>query len=159
MINLDSPIESVLGDKSAKRNKFVDKLGLRTVGDLIAHHPRRYLKTGELTTVNDLVVGQLISVVGEIAKSDQFTYRDRRSGKMAYRQDVVVRTDGPSLRISFFAKNPGVAAWHARRVPVGAKGVFTGQVGKFRDDWQLTNPAMVLFGQEDGSCWLGHGFI
>ena len=155
MINLDSPIESVLGDKSKKRDKFVDKLGLRTVGDLIAHHPRRYLKTGELSTVNDLAVGQLISVVGEIARSDQNTYRDRRTGKMAYRQDVVVRTDGPSLRISFFAKNPGVAAWHARRVPVGAKGVFTGQVGRFRDDWQLTNPAMVLFGQEDGGAGNG----
>ena len=53
MISLDSPIETVLGDKKAKRDKIVDKLGLRTVGDLLAHHPRRYVKTGELTRVDE----------------------------------------------------------------------------------------------------------
>jgi ATP-dependent DNA helicase RecG len=149
VIGLNSPIETVLGEKSAKRKKFVEALGLRTVGDLLAHHPRRYLKTGELTRVDELAVGQLISVVGEITESEQHTYQDRRSGKRAYRQDVVVRTNGPSLRISFFAQNPGVAAWHARRVPVGSKGVFAGQVGRFKNDWQLTNPSMVMFGEEE----------
>ena len=148
MIGLNSPIETVLGEKSAKRKKFVEALGLRTVGDLLGHHPRRYLKTGELTRVEDLAVGQMISVVGEIAESEQHTYQDRRSGRRAYRQDIVVRTDGPLLRVSFFAQNPGVAAWHARRVPVGGKGVFTGQVGRFKNDWQLTNPAMMMFGED-----------
>ncbi|MGL5826072.1 MAG: ATP-dependent DNA helicase RecG [Nocardioides sp.] len=149
MISIDSPIETVLGDKSAKRKKFIDGLGVRTVGDLLAHHPRRYLKTGELTRLDHLVVGQLISVVGEIAESAQHTYRDRRTGRTAYRHDIVVSTDGPSLRISFFAQSPGVAAWNVKRLSVGGQGVFTGQVGRFRDDWQLTNPAMVLFGGDD----------
>jgi ATP-dependent DNA helicase RecG len=151
MIGVESPIEAVLGEASAKRKRFVEGLGLRTVGDLLAHHPRRYLKTGELTRLDALAIGQLISVVGEIAESKQNTYRERRTGRTAYRHDVIVRTDGPSLRISFFAQNPGVAAWNVKRLPVGGKGVFTGQVGRFRDDWQLTNPAMVLFGDEGGA--------
>lgn len=148
MISLDSPIETVLGDSTAKRKKFIDGLGLRTVGDLLAHHPRRYLKTGELTKLNELKVGQFISVVGEIAVSKPNSYADRRTGRQAFRHDIVVRTGGPSLRISFFAKNQRVAEWNTRRFPVGAKGVFVGQASKFRDDWQLTNPALTIFGED-----------
>ncbi len=148
MISLDSPIETVLGDSTAKRKKFIDGLRLRTVGDLLFHHPRRYLKTGELTKLNELKVGQLISVVGEIAESQPNNYTDRRTGRQAHRHDILVRTGGPSLRISFFAKNQHVADWNRDRFPVGAKGVFVGQAGKFRDEWQLTNPALTMFAED-----------
>ena len=54
MITFDSPIAAVLGDTKGKRTKIVEGLGLETVGDLMRHFPRRYLKTGELTQVEDL---------------------------------------------------------------------------------------------------------
>ncbi|MGL5808637.1 MAG: ATP-dependent DNA helicase RecG [Nocardioides sp.] len=149
MIDIDSPIETVLGDASAKRGKFIDGLGLRTVGDLLAHHPRRYLKTGELSRIARLEVGQLISVVGEVSDIATNTYRDRRTGRTAYRHDITVRTDGPPLRISFFAKRKNMAERHARRVPERARGIFTGLVGRFRGEWQLTNPSLVMFGSDD----------
>ena len=60
MTTLDSPIAAVLGKVTpAKRKKFEDGLGLRTVGDLLRHFPRRYLETGSLTKVHDLKIGQL----------------------------------------------------------------------------------------------------
>ena len=52
MISLDSPVATVLGDHPAKRKKITEGLGLRTVGDLLNHFPRRYVKTGELTKVS-----------------------------------------------------------------------------------------------------------
>jgi len=149
VISLDSPIETVLGDQTGKRKKIVEGLGLRTVGDLLHHFPRRYIKTGELTKVADLEQGQLLTVVGEIVYSDVKTYTDRRTGRPAFRLETVLSTDGPSLKMTFFAKSQHVSGWHARRLPVGRRGLFLGQVSSFQSTWQLTNPKMVLFGEGD----------
>ena len=151
MITLESPIESVLGasTKGKKARRIVEGLGLRTVGDLLDHFPRRYLKTGELTRVEELEEGQLLTLVGEVVSSKTHTYKDRRTGKPAYRLDVTLRTDGPSLRMSFFAKSRHISDWQADRLRVGRRGIFLGKAGTFRGDWQLTNPQMVLFGSGD----------
>ncbi|MEP9364424.1 ATP-dependent DNA helicase RecG [Nocardioides sp. CN2-186] len=149
MINLDSSIATVLGDHKKKRDAIVDKLDLQTVGDLLRHFPRRYVKTAELTKIDELNDGDMLTVVGLIARSSLNTYKDRRTGQQAYRLDVTVRTDGPSFKMSFFAKNKYMGEWHARRMPEGRRGIFVGKVGSFRGDWQLTNPQLVLFGDPD----------
>ena len=96
MTTLESPIAAVLGKTTpAKRKKLEDGLGLRTVGDLLRHFPRRYLETGTLTKVHDLKVGQLLCVVGEIVECKQHTYQDRRTHRPAYRVEAVLSTDGP----------------------------------------------------------------
>ena len=67
MISLDSPVATVLGaQKPAKVKKITEGLGIRTVGDLLFHFPRRYVRTGELTKVTDLHSGEMLTVVGEI---------------------------------------------------------------------------------------------
>jgi ATP-dependent DNA helicase RecG len=148
VISLDSPVATVLGaQKPAKVKKITDGLGIRTVGDLLFHFPRRYVRTGELTKVTDLRSGEMLTVVGEIVESKVNTYLDRRSRRTAYRLDTTLQTDGPSLRMSFFAKSQHVSEWHASRLAVGQRGVFIGQVSTFRNEWQLTNPTMALFGQ------------
>jgi ATP-dependent DNA helicase RecG len=147
MITLDSPVATVLGDKKSKRDAIVERLGLRTVGDLLHHFPRRYVKTGELTKVEQLHEGEMLTVSGQLGKPDIRTYKDKRTGRPAYRVDTVVHTDGPRLRMSFFAKSKGVAEWNTTRLKEGRRGIFLGKVGRFRDEWQLTNPQMVLFGE------------
>ncbi len=151
MISLDSPVASVLGaqTKQGKAKKITEGLGLRTVGDLLHHFPRRYVRTGELTKVTELHAGEMLTVVGEITESDVHTYLDRRTRRPAYRLDTTLQTDGPSLRMSFFAKSQSVSEWHARRLPVGRRGIFIGQVSTFKGQWQLTNPTMALFGVSD----------
>ena len=80
MIDLDSPVATVLGaQKPAKVKKITEGLGLRTVGDLLYHFPRRYVRTGELTKVKELSPGQMLTVVGEIVDSKVNTYQDRRT--------------------------------------------------------------------------------
>jgi ATP-dependent DNA helicase RecG len=149
-ITLDSPLTTVLGATSpAKRKKFEDGLGIRTVGDLLRHFPRRYLETGSLTKVADLRVGQMLCVVGEITECRTLTYNDRRTGRPAFRVEAMLRTDGPDLKMTFFAKNQGMAGWHARRVAEGNRGVFLGKADRFRDQWQLVNPQLTIFGMGD----------
>ena len=57
-----------------------------------------------------------------------------------------MHTDGPSLRMSFFASPSTSPSGTPRRLTEGRRGIFLGKVGRFRDEWQLTNPQMVLFG-------------
>ena len=150
MITPGTPVAAVLGDKRAKRERIVAGLGLETVGDLLAHHPRRYVPTGELTRVGELHVGQVLTVVGRISHSEVNTYTDRRTGRPAFRLETRLATGGPSLRMTFFAKNAGTAHWQAGRLSVGRRGLFLGKAGRFRDHWQLTNPTMLLFGLAEG---------
>ena len=148
MITPDSPVEVVLGDAKPKKVKAVaEGLGLRTVGDLVLHFPRRYVKTGELTEVEGLHEGEMLVVVGRIARCERKQYTDRRTGRTAYRVEALLETDGPPLSMTFFAKAPHIAGWHEQRLVVGRRGIFQGKVGRFRDSWQLTNPQMVLMGQ------------
>jgi ATP-dependent DNA helicase RecG len=146
MINLHSPVTTVLGDKGAKRKRITEGLGIETVGDLLLHFPRRYVRTGELTRVSELEQGQMLTVVGEIIRSEIKPYTDRRTGRSAFRLESVLSTNGPSLRMTFFAKNKYSADWRARTLAVGRRGLFIGQVSSFQSSWQLTNPKMVLFG-------------
>jgi ATP-dependent DNA helicase RecG len=151
MIDLDSPVATVLGAQTKKgtAKALVDRLGVRTVGDLLFHFPRRYVRTGELTEVKELTSGQMLTVVGEIVASDVNSYLDRRTHRPAYRLDTLLQTDGPALRMSFFSKKEYVSKHHARQLAVGRRGLFVGQVSTFRGAWQLTNPKMVLFGTDD----------
>ena len=61
----------------------------------------------------------MLTLVGEIARSELKTYQDRRTRRPAYRLETVLQTDGPRLKMTFFAKNQGTAGWHARRLGVG----------------------------------------
>src|SRR5260370_161178 len=56
MAILEDPLRLVIGDKAAKP---LDRaLGLRTVGDLLRHYPRRYETRGELTDLASLREGE-----------------------------------------------------------------------------------------------------
>ncbi|MCW2817000.1 MAG: ATP-dependent helicase RecG [Nocardioides sp.] len=150
MISLDSPVTSVLGE-SKKAAKFTDGLGLRTVGDLLHHFPRRYLETGKLTKVDDLQPGQMLAVIGEIERSEVKTHQDRRTGKLVARVETWLRTDGPRLQITFFARHVDSAKWRAAKLAPGQTGLFLGQAKLFNSQWQLTHPKMVLFGASGSS--------
>jgi ATP-dependent DNA helicase RecG len=145
VISLDSPVTAVLGE-SKKAKKFTDGLGLRTVDDLLRHFPRRYVETGTLTKVDDLQPGQMLAVVGEIDRSDIKTHRDRRTNRPMNRVETWLRTDGPRLQMTFFARNERAAQWRAGKLKPGQVGLFLGQAKQFNGQWQLTHPSMVLFG-------------
>jgi ATP-dependent DNA helicase RecG len=70
---------------------------------------------------------------------------------MAYRLEVTVSTQQDRLMLTFFDKKKHLADWRARTLVEGATGLFSGKVGRFRDQWQLTNPQTKVFGTGDES--------
>ena len=144
-ITLESPIEAVLGN-SKHAAKFTSGLGLRTVGDLLYHLPRRYLRTADLGQTPEMHEGEMLTVLGEVVRSVVRQHTDRRTNRPAYRVETQLRAGGADLQLTFFSKSERVAEWRKGKLAAGVRGVFVGKAGSFRGQWQLANPQMVVFG-------------
>jgi ATP-dependent DNA helicase RecG len=148
-ITWDSPAELLIGKgaKSKKQSReTVEGSNWVTVGDVLSTFPRTYVKNDALSELDNLNEGDMLTMVGEIASSKTFTYRDRRSKKEAYRLEVIVRGDGGFLKLTYFDRQKHTAQWRARELSPGRKGLFVGKLKWFRDEWQLTNPESRLYG-------------
>ncbi len=147
-IRWDSKLATVAGKHAAKIEKA---FGYTTVGDLLRHYPRRYVPKGALTDLGSVAEGDHVTVIAEVVAVTPRTYRDRRTGREAYRLEVEVSTGDRVLMLTFFDKKRHVAQWRAAQISVGMHGVFAGKIGRFRNAWQLTNPETQVFaGDEEG---------
>ncbi len=136
-ITTTSRLSAVAGAQAKKVEKA---FGYQTVGDLLWHFPRTYVRKGDVSDLSSLQEGDLVAFVGEIRSVDQHQYHDRRSNRPAWRLEVVVAAHGNELSLTFFDRKKHTADWRRGKLSVGQVGVFQGKVGRFRDKWQLTNP-------------------
>src|SRR5690606_2981477 len=72
---LASTLDDALGAKAAAalRRAF----GMETVADLVEHNPRRYASLGELTPILDLPVGETVTIVAEVLRTQLRRMRNR----------------------------------------------------------------------------------
>ncbi len=143
-VSWDSPVAAV-GGKHA--SKIVKATGVETVGDLLGIFPRRYVRKGSLSELEDLREGDMLSLVGEVVSSVQKPYQDRRTHRTAYRLEVRVRAQDGSLLLTYFDKNQRTADWRAHKeLAKGRVGLFSGRLKWFNNQWQLTNPDSRMYG-------------
>ncbi len=136
---LAEPLGRVLGARTAGA---LEKLGLRTVEDLVRHYPRRYAEPGRMTDLAALLPGEHVTVMAQVR---QATVREMRSRGGAMLAAVV--TDGThELSLTFFAKRRGALRVHEDRLRPGRAGLFTGTVSEYRGALQLTHPDYQLIG-------------
>lgn len=139
---LAEPLTRALGARSANP---LAKLGLRTVGDLLRHYPRRYGDPGTLTDLAGLALGEHVTIVAQVRSA---TVRRMRNRPGAILEALV--TDGPQqLSLTFFAKSPNALRYHEQRLAPGRLGLFTGVVGFYRGTRQLTHPDYRIIGMDD----------
>jgi ATP-dependent DNA helicase RecG len=131
-----TPLSRLLKPSAAK--KFASERDLHTVGDLLGFWPRRY-RTRE-ADLGQLEVGEFLVAVAEVKSATTRPMQQRR-GKML----EAVITDGcHDLAITFFS------AWGHERVLVpGARGIFAGTVGRFRQHLQLAHPGYTILDEVD----------
>ncbi|HEY9408072.1 MAG TPA: hypothetical protein VIP77_00705, partial [Jiangellaceae bacterium] len=127
-ITLESPIEAVLGN-SKHATKFTKGLGLRTVGDLLYHFPRRYLRTADLSQTPQLHEGEMLTVLGEVVRSVVRQHTDRRTGRPAFRVETQLKAGTADLQLTFFSKSQRIAEWRRGVLAPGVRGVFVGKAG------------------------------
>ncbi|MCT1479583.1 ATP-dependent DNA helicase RecG [Microbacterium sp. p3-SID336] len=144
-LTLDSSLEEALGAASAKT--LGRAFAMKSVGDLLAHYPRRYADPGELTPIRDLPIGETVTIVAEVLSSS-FRRMRNRPGAMV---DVVIGDGVGRMSLTFFAKNIGAAEWRSNDLAVGRRGVFSGKVGEFNGVTQFAHPEYELFDDEDAA--------
>jgi ATP-dependent DNA helicase RecG len=133
---LDTQLPKVVGDKTAKA--LATHLDLHTVRDLLYHFPRRYDQRGEHTAIRSLVVGEEVTILGQILGTSTRRMRERRGSVL----DVVVGDDlGGRIKLTFFNQ-----AWRERDLTPGRWGLFAGKVTEFRGERQLSHPEFILLG-------------
>lgn len=134
----NQPLAEAVGARTAKD---LASLKLVTVGDLLRHVPRRYLRGAEDSSLADLKVGEDVAIISTIVDTKV------RGAAPRQRVECVVSDGRGRVRLTFFGR-PGAVSYWARSLPEGARGLFVGKVGVFRDERQLTHPAFVIFDDE-----------
>jgi ATP-dependent DNA helicase RecG len=137
-ITPDSPIGAVFGSHHKKRKLAEEGLGLKTVGDLLRHFPRRYIAATELSEVATPVVGEQLTIVGEVRSCDSASFFS--GNRRQFRTTVRLRTDGPDFSVTLFSPYQGQADRHEAEFRPGSRAVFTGKAKQFRGSWQLDQP-------------------
>ena len=132
-----TPLSSLLGDKTAKA--FEKQLAITTVADLLQHYPRRYSKRGELTDFSSLPIGEVVTVVGRVISTNQRRMKGRKGSIF----EVVLGESDSKLTLAFFNQ-----AWRQSELHEGVTGLFSGKIGSFSNNLQLTHPDYELFNSE-----------
>ena len=139
---LDQRLAPVVGDRTAKL--LEKQLDLRTVGDLLAHYPRRYVKRGELSRLDALPLEADVTIVAEVLRSTSRALKARR-GSM---QEVLISDGTGTLSLVFF-NQPFIAdAKYPNALVPGRRGLFTGKVKLYKGMRQLAHPQHLLFTEE-----------
>lgn len=143
VFSLDTPLTDAVGSASAK--KLERAFEMRTVGEMLAHYPRRYADPAELTPIRDLPVGETVTIVAEVLSSSARTMRNR-PGAMT---DVIIGDGVGRVSLTFFAKGIKQAEWRRDQLRPGRRGVFSGKVGSFNDVTQFSHPQYELFDDDE----------
>lgn len=136
-LTLDSRLVDAVGDKTA--GALERAFGMLTVGDLLAHYPRRYARRGELTQISSLPVGESVTIVAEVKRASERRMQNRKGSIL----EVLISDGNGDLSLTFFNQS-----WRMKDLHVGRRGIFAGKVGEYRGMKQLAHPDYELFDDE-----------
>ncbi len=136
-VTLDSRLGGVVGDKTAKA--LARAFEMHTVGDLLAHYPRRYARRGELTPISSLPIGETVTIVAEVRSASLRPMRQRRGSLL----EVVIGDGEGTVTLTFFNQQ-----WRQNELRPGRQGIFSGKVGAFKGQKQFAHPDYELFDDE-----------
>jgi ATP-dependent DNA helicase RecG len=136
--DLENKVSAVVGDRTAK--VLQTTFGIKTVGDLMRHYPRRYMVRGELSDISALHEGDETTILAQVYSASTRPMRGRKGSML----EVVVTDGTDKLSLTFFNQ-----AWREKDLKVGRQGLFAGKVGVFNKKKQLAHPDYEMI--PDGS--------
>ena len=142
MAGLSDRLDRVLGAKAARALEEV--FGIRTVGELLRHYPRKYSEGMTVRGDGDELPaeGEHITFVGEIAKAEtRWTNRTPRREYLV----VTLRNRQPKVTATFFN-----ARFLKKGLVEGTTLMLSGEVGYFKGVMQLTHPAFLVLDAPEG---------
>ena len=138
MGQLENKVSAVVGDRTAK--VLETTFGIKSIGDLMRHYPRRYMVRGELSDISELHEGDETTILAQVYSASTRPMRGRKGSML----EVVVTDGTDKLSLTFFNQ-----AWREKDLKVGRQGLFAGKVGVFNNKKQLAHPDYEMI--PDGS--------
>ena len=138
MAQLENKVSAVVGDRTAK--VLETTFGIKSIGDLMRHYPRRYMVRGELSDISALHEGDETTILAQVYSAATRPMRGRKGSML----EVVVTDGTDKLSLTFFNQ-----AWREKDLKVGRQGLFAGKVGVFNNKKQLAHPDYEMI--PDGS--------
>ena len=138
MAQLENKVSAVVGDRTAK--VLETTFGIKSIGDLMRHYPRRYMVRGELSDISALNEGDETTILAQVYSASTRPMRGRKGSML----EVVVTDGTDKLSLTFFNQ-----AWREKDLKVGRQGLFAGKVGVFNNKKQLAHPDYEMI--PDGS--------
>jgi ATP-dependent DNA helicase RecG len=135
---LENKVSAVVGDRTAK--VLETTFGIKSIGDLMRHYPRRYMVRGELSDISALGEGDETTILAQVYSASTRPMRGRKGSMF----EVVVTDGTDKLSLTFFNQ-----AWREKDLKVGRQGLFAGKVGVFNNKKQLSHPDYEMI--PDGS--------
>ncbi|GAB3389578.1 ATP-dependent DNA helicase RecG [Humibacter soli] len=139
-MKLATALSASIGTRQAAL--FHRAFGHETVGDLLAHYPRRYAHRGELTALAEIPTGEDVTIVAEVRSCSSRPMRQRRGSIL----EVGISDGTGILTLTFFNQ-----AWRANELVPGRRGIFAGKVNRYKGSLQLTHPDYELFDDTPGT--------
>jgi ATP-dependent DNA helicase RecG len=148
-LTLEAPVEAIdrrIAGRRMGRSKgpeahaaLAEGLGIRTVGDLLHHYPRRYIDRSQVETIGGLRIGQYATVIARVHKVAK--RQTRRHQTMV----TVTIGDGTGyLDLTFFNQ-----PWIATQYRQGHEVAVSGVASRYRGRLQLARQEVeVLRGDE-----------
>jgi len=133
-LTLDSKLAGVLGGRTAKAVERA--FGYTTVGEMLAHYPRRYALRGELTALASLPLDENVTIVAEVLEVRVRDMRQRRGSIV----EAKISDGTGVLTLTFFNQR-----WRENDLRPGRRGIFAGKVGDYKGNRQLAHPDYELF--------------
>jgi ATP-dependent DNA helicase RecG len=131
---LTLPLRALPGVTPA-RAELLERLELRTVGDLLFHFPRAYEDLNDVRPIARLTEGTLQTVQGEVVEIEGKSLADGRTIV-----SVVLSDDGKSVLEGVWFNQSHAA----RRFRFGQRLSFSGKPRWYRDHWQMNNPRVQI---------------
>lgn len=135
---LATRLDRLIGPKSARA--FETAFGYETAADLLQHFPRRYLRRGELTPIDEIPDGSEATILAQVLSAKSRRIPGRKGGLL----EVIVTDGKAKLSLTFFNQ-----VWRERDLRPGKQGLFAGKITLFNGKRQLTHPEYQLIPDGD----------
>ncbi|OQX71836.1 MAG: ATP-dependent DNA helicase RecG [Candidatus Cloacimonas sp. 4484_275] len=121
------------------RAKYLNKLGIYTIGDLMEYFPRDYINRVAKTKIRDLQQETRCAIVGTIVSIEKHNY-----GKNKAQLNIVI-TDGEDYLFCTWFK---FGNWFMKQFKLGQKIWVSGLITEFRGSPQIIHPEIEILGKE-----------
>jgi ATP-dependent DNA helicase RecG len=140
-VALDDPVTLVPGVSGPVASRLREHFGIRTVYDLLEHHPRKHHDAGEVLDLSEVEVGEPATLIGTVT---DWTVRRVPKGRrrLTIASARVVQASGAAFEATWFNQE-----WRRRTLPEGTVAAFSGKVERFRSTLKVSNPDTQVLGR------------